>query len=156
MGVETERKFLVTDESWREQAHETRTLRQGYLAIDGSTIVRVRTDGKAAWVTIKGGQEGLTRPEFEYSVPAEDAEALLALCGGRLVEKIRHLVRFGGKLWEVDQFMGANEGLVVAEVELSGADEAFSRPNWLGAEVSGDPRYLNANLSLRPYTGWVP
>ena len=155
MGVETERKFLVTDDSWREQARESRTLRQGYLAIDGPTTVRVRTDGHEAWVTIKGAQEGLTRPEFEYAVPVEDAEALLGLCGGRLVEKVRHLVPVDGSVWEVDEFQGANHGLVVAELELSGPEEDFTRPRWLGAEVSEDGRYLNASLSLRPYKTWA-
>lgn len=155
VAFETERKFLVADDSWRVQARESRTLRQGYLAIDGATTVRIRTDGTEAWITIKGAQEGLTRPEFEYAVPVGDAEALLALCGGRLVEKVRHLVAFDGRVWEVDEFLGANQGLVVAELELSEPDEIFGRPDWLGAEVSGDPRYLNSSLSLRPYASWA-
>ena len=155
VGFETERKFLVADDSWRVQARERRTLRQGYLAIDGATTVRVRTDGMEAWITIKGAQEGLTRPEFEYAVPVGDAEGLLALCGGRLLEKVRHLVPFDGKVWEVDEFLGANHGLVVAELELSGPDEIFGRPDWLGAEVSDDPRYLNSSLSLKPYASWA-
>ena len=155
MGVETERKFLVTDDSWRDQARGSRVLRQGYLAIDGQTTVRVRTDGREAWVTIKGAQAGLTRPEFEYPVPVDDAEALLGLCGGRLIEKVRHLVPVDGKTWEVDEFQGANRGLVAAELELSGPEEVFTRPSWLGAEVSADARYLNASLSVRPYKTWA-
>lgn len=155
MGVETERKFLVTDDSWRDQARGSRTLRQGYLAIDRRTTVRIRTDGKAAWLTVKGAPEGLSRPEFEYPVPIEDAEALLGQCGGRLVEKVRHLVPVDGKTWEVDEFQGANRGLVVAELELSGPEEVFTRPTWLGAEVSADARYLNASLSVSPFKAWT-
>ena len=154
MGFETERKFLVTDDSWRDQARASRTLRQGYLAIDGQATVRVRTDGREAWVTIKGAQEGLTRPEFEYAVPVEDAEVLLGLCGGRLIEKVRHSVPVDGSVWEVDEFQGANHGLVVAELELCGPEDHFARPEWLGPEVSGDARYLNASLSVRPYQQW--
>ena len=145
----------MADDSWRSHVHESRVLRQGYLAIDGQTAVRVRTDGKSARLTIKGAQDGLSRPEFEYAVPIDDAEALLALCRARVVEKTRHLVAFGGKVWEIDEFSGPNQGLVVAELELDRPDEDFARPEWLGAEVSGDPRYLNANLSVRPYRHWA-
>ena len=155
VGTETERKFLVADDSWRRGVRESRRLRQGYLAIDGQTTVRIRTDGISAWLTIKGRQEGLSRPEFEYAVPVDDAEKLLGLCRGRLVEKTRHFVPVVDKVWEVDEFAGANEGLVVAELEVAAPDEAFARPAWLGPEVSGDPRYLNANLSLSPYRAWA-
>ena len=155
MGVETERKFLVADDSWRPHVTERRMLRQGYLAIDGRTTVRVRTDGKSAWLTVKGASEGLSRPEFEYSLPVEDAEALLGMCGGRLIEKARYLVPFSGHVWEVDEFSGANQGLLVAELELDGPNEDFPRPEWLGPEVSDDPRYLNASLSVRPFRYWA-
>lgn len=154
MGVETERKFLVSDDSWRAAVEGSRLLRQGYLAIDGKTAVRVRTDGQDARITIKGAPEGLSRAEFEYAVPVDDAEELLGLCRGRIVEKDRHRVRVGRHLWEVDEFQGSNQGLIVAEVELGTADEAFERPHWLGAEVSDDPRYLNASLSVRPFRDW--
>jgi adenylate cyclase len=154
MGTEIERKFLVRDDSWRAAAVDGRTLRQGYLAIDRQTTVRVRTDGVEAWLTLKGPQVGLVRAEFEYRIPREDAEALLGLCGGRLVEKVRHRVPFGRHVWEIDEFLGDNTGLVMAEVELSRPDEPIERPEWLGDEVSEDPRYLNANLSLRPFGTW--
>lgn len=154
MGTETERKFLVTDNSWRQEAGESRHLRQGYLSIEGATSVRIRTDGHEAWLTIKGPREGLSRPEFEYAVPMEDAEILLGMCGGQLVEKIRHSVPWQGRLWEVDEFTGANKGLIVAELELVLADEEFARPAWLGEEVTDDPRYLNANLSTKPFHEW--
>ncbi|MFM8683701.1 MAG: CYTH domain-containing protein [Chthoniobacterales bacterium] len=155
MGTEIERKFLIRDESWRATAADSRRLRQGYLAIDGQTTVRVRTDGEEAWVTIKGPQVGLARAEFEYRIPCEDAEGLLGLCRGRVVEKVRYRVPFGRHVWEIDEFSGANAGLVVAEIELDRADEPFERPEWLGDEVSSDPRYLNANLSSKPYGSWA-
>jgi adenylate cyclase len=154
MGTEIERKFLVRDESWRAAAAGSLRLCQGYVAIDGQTTVRVRTDGEAAWLTVKGPQAGLARAEFEYRIPREDAEALFGLCGGRFVEKIRHHVTVGRHVWEVDEYSGANAGLVVAEVELGRPDEAFVKPDWLGDEVSDDLRYLNASLSLRPYGSW--
>ncbi len=154
MGTEIERKFLVRSESWRAAAADSRRLRQGYVAIDGHTTVRVRTDGEEAWLTVKGPQVGLARAEFEYRIPREDAEVMLGLCRGRLVEKVRHHVPVGGSVWEVDEFLGANVGLVLAEIELDRADEPFRTPEWLGDEVSEDPRYLNAQLSLKPYGSW--
>ena len=102
VGVETERKFLVHGDAWRGEARARRALRQGYLAIDGQTTVRVRTDGASAWLTVKGAHAGLSRPEFEYAVPVRDADEMLGMCAGRLVEKIRHHVAVGEKLWEVD------------------------------------------------------
>lgn len=155
MGTETERKFLVRGDSWRVAVCGQHVLRQGYLAIDGATAVRVRSDGGEAWITIKGPPEGISRPEFEYRIPATDAEAMLLLCRGRVVEKTRYRVADGGRLWEVDVFSGQNEGLTLAELELGRADEEFVRPEWLGQEVSGDPRYLNATLSTEPYQTWA-
>ena len=154
MGTEIERKFLVRTESWRAASTDSRRLRQGYVSIDGQTTVRVRTDDAQAWLTVKGPQTGLARAEFEYRIPREDAEAMLGLCRGRLVEKVRHHVPVGGHVWEVDEFSEANAGLVVAEIELDRADQLFQTPEWLGDEVSGDPRYLNAQLSLKPYGSW--
>lgn len=154
MGTETERKFLVSGESWRPGVLDSRMLCQGYVAIDGENTVRVRKDGRRAWVTIKGPQSGLARPEFEYEIPPDDADGLLGLCRGRLVEKLRHRVPVADHVWEIDEFRGANSGLVVAEIELRAGDEQFDRPDWLGEEVSGDPRYLNANLSVRPFGKW--
>jgi len=154
MGIEIERKFLVRDKGWRAGMLDSRMLRQGYLAIDCGTSVRVRTDGSNATVTIKGPVDGLVRPEFEYAIPAADAEELLGLCCGRLVEKMRHRVEADGRIWEVDEFLGANAGLVLAEAEMSDAREKVALPEWLGAEVSSDPRYLNANLGTRPFRSW--
>ena len=154
MGLEIERKFLVTGDAWRSAMTSSRRLRQGYLAIDGQTNVRVRTDGKQSWLTIKGKGEGISRPEFEYEISPVDAESLLEMCHGRVVEKTRHHVPDGDHLWEIDEFDGRNRGLVVAELELRDAAESFGRPPWLGPEVSEDPRYLNANLALHPFAEW--
>ena len=154
MGTEIERKFLVQDDSWRARVSSARQLRQGYLAIDGGNTVRVRTDGQRAWLTVKGRGEGISRPEFEYEVPAGEADDMLALCRGRLVEKTRHLVECHGHTWEVDEFRGANAGLTVAELELDDDTAVFSKPAWLGEEVTTDPRYLNASLAVHPFGSW--
>lgn len=154
MGREIERKFLVKDDSWRAAVESSAVFRQGYLAVDNGTTVRVRTDGAEVWLTIKGPAEGLTRAEFEYRVPVTEAEALIGLCRGRVVEKMRHKVRFGGHVWEIDEFTGTNAGLVLAEVELQQADEEVAMPPWVGREVSGDRRFDNASLSVRPYAHW--
>ncbi len=154
MGIEIERKFLVREDAWRAGVTAVRSLRQGYLAIDGGNTARVRTDGLRAWITIKGRTQGISRAEFEYEVPLADAEGLLALCGERLVEKRRHLVPHEGRTWEVDEFFGANAGLVLAEIELAEADEWVTLPPWLGQEVSADPRYTNARLATHPFGCW--
>ena len=154
MGVEIERKFLVADDSWRGLVAASRPLRQGYLAVDGGNTVRVRTDGQHAWLTVKGRGEGIRRPEFEDEIPANEADDMLALCRGRLVEKTRHLVECHGHRWEVDEFRGANAGLTVAELELDDDTEVFSKPAWLGEEVTTDPRYLNASLAVHPFGSW--
>ena len=155
MGREIERKFLVNDESWRGAVQSSAVLRQGYLAVDDGTTVRVRTDGAVAWLTIKGPAEGLSRAEFEWTVPVAEAETLIGLCRGRVVEKTRHKIRSGGHVWEIDEFAGTNRGLVMAEVELQQADEEVAMPPWVGREVSGDRRFDNASLALRPYESWV-
>ncbi len=154
MGVEIERKFLVSGDQWRQQATEGRSLRQGYLGVEADATIRVRTDGFAAWLTIKGKADGLRRAEFEYAIPAADAGVLVALCGRRIVEKTRYRIPRGAHVWEVDEFGGRNAGLVTAEIELSSPDDEFLRPEWLGAEVSNDPRYSNANLAVEPFQEW--
>jgi adenylate cyclase len=161
MALEIERKFLVTGDGWRTAAHEVVPMGQGYLNDAGSlregtmnASVRVRIAGGAAFLNIKSRELGHTRQEFEYPIPVEDARALLALCVGGRIEKRRHLVRHAGHLWEVDEFLGDNAGLVVAEIELGRADEAFERPGWLGGEVTDDPRYYNLALAERPYARW--
>ncbi len=154
VGVEIERKFLVRSDAWRSAVQSSRRLRQGYVAIDGKNNVRVRTDGARAWLTLKGRGEGISRAEFEYEIPAGEAEGLLALCRDRVIDKTRHLVPCGPHTWEVDEFAAANNGLVVAEIELQDESEHFARPEWLGEEVTADARYLNAELAVHPFSGW--
>lgn len=152
MGVEIERKFLVTGNGW--QAHPGIEFRQGYLN-EGVPTVRVRTMGERAALTIKGPTVGISRAEFEYEIPREDALAMLDdMCTGTLIEKVRRRIEFGGRTWEVDEFLGANAGLVVAEVELDSEDAEVDLPDWVGEEVSSDPRYFNSALAARPYTTW--
>ena len=154
MGEEIERKFLVADDRWREGASGTR-YRQGFLSTDPDRVVRVRIAGSKATLTIKGRTVGARRSEFEYPLPLEDAEELLdQLCMRPLIEKVRYTVVVGAHTWEVDVFEGDNEGLVVAEVELEREDEPFERPDWVGAEVTDDPRYFNANLIAKPFRLW--
>lgn len=162
MAIEIERKFLVVGDAWREAAHEVLPMAQGYLndaaSLDSGTMrssIRVRTSGDRAWLNIKSAGIGSSRQEFEYPVPVEDARALLGLCVGGTVDKQRHLVRHGAHLWEVDEFLGDNAGLVVAEIELGAVDEAFERPDWLGDEVTNDTRYYNLALATTPYTHWT-
>ncbi len=153
MAREIERKFLVNGFSWRTPAGIR--IRQGYLSTDKERTVRVRTVGGRAFLTIKGSPVGLARPEFEYAIPVHDAVTLLdQLCPRPLIEKTRHRVVFQGHTWEVDEFSGANNGLVLAEIELADEDEAFARPEWLGEEVTHDPRYYNAALVAHPYGSW--
>lgn len=154
MGIEIERKFLVASDGWRQQAASRTRFSQGYLSRDPARTVRVRIAGDAAFLTIKGATTGATRAEFEYAVPVADAQQLLAMCDGPVVEKVRHLCPHDGMTWEVDEFLGANAGLVVAEIELDTEGQTFARPGWLGAEVTGDARYVNANLAVHPFTTW--
>ena len=155
MGLEIERKFLVTGAGWKALAAGGVSMRQGYLAIAADRTVRVRIAGDRGFLTIKGGTRGLSRAEFEYAIPVEDAAAMLdGLCEKPLVEKTRYLIPFGAHTWEVDEFHGANAGLVVAEVELQSAAEEPVPPPWVGREVSRDPRYYNANLVRKPFTTW--
>lgn len=152
MAIEIERKFLVSPD-WPRPERGTRMV-QGYLASSGGLTVRVRKTDDHAYLTLKGPARGLSRAEFEYEIPTDDADALLALGGGSVVEKTRYLVPAGPHTFEVDVFEGANQGLVVAEIELSSEDESFERPSWLRAEVSDDPRYRNSALVERPYSTW--
>ena len=155
MGTEIERKFLVVGNDWRAGAAGTSYI-QGYLSRDVARIVRIRLAGPAAYLTIKGIVQGASRPEFEYPIPLSDAQQLMNLCLRPLVEKTRHVIKFAGKRWEVDEFHGDNRGLILAEIELSREDESIDIPPWIGQEVSGDPRYFNSYLSEHPYTQWHP
>lgn len=153
MGKEIERKFLVTGDAWRRG--EGIRVRQGYISRGGGTTVRVRSTSVGAFLTVKGARRGLTRAEFEYEIPPADAEELLdSVCVKPLIEKVRYIVSYGGLAWEVDEFFGENRGLVIAEVELEREDQAFEKPPWVGEEVTGDPRYYNANLVANPYSAW--
>ena len=154
MGIEIERKFLVASEGWRREPGGVTRFSQGYLSRDPARTVRVRIAGDEAFLTIKGATTGATRAEFEYAIPVAEAQQLLALSDGPAVEKLRHLRVVDGLTWEVDEFLGANAGLVVAEIELAREDQPFTRPDWLGAEVTGDARYVNANLAVKPYALW--
>jgi adenylate cyclase len=149
MGVEIERKFLVRGDGWKQGRGVL--LRQGYLSSVPERTVRVRLEGRRGTLTVKGLTRGSTRLEFEYSIPAADARALLKLCAPPLLEKTRRRVRFGGRVWDVDEFHGDHAGLVVAEVELPRADAKVVLPPWAGKEVTGDARYYNANLARRPW-----
>ncbi len=155
MAQEIERKFLVRDEDWREAATRAIPLKQGYLCADPRVTVRVRIAGDAAWLTLKGASRGISRSEYEYSLPLDEAESMLAeLALSGVVEKTRYLVPHAGRRWEVDVFEGANRGLVLAEVELARADERPEIPPWAGEEVSGDERYYNAYLAAHPFSTW--
>ena len=153
MGNEIERKFLVSDDTWRAGCPGCPHI-QGYLSRDPERVVRVRLAGDRAYITIKGVSHGTTRPEFEYPIPTSDAEALMTLCVRPLIEKVRYVVEYHGKRWEVDEFHGDNEGLILAEIELAREDEPFDLPSWIGQEVSQDARYYNANLVQHPFTKW--
>jgi adenylate cyclase len=161
MGIEIERKFLVAGDAWKAAAHKVVTMAQGYLnglsAVEGGAqkaSVRVRIEGDKAFLNLKSRQPGTTRQEFDYAIPADDARALLKLCVGGLVEKRRHYVDHAGRLWEVDEFLGDNAGLVVAEIELESADQAFEKPAWAGKQVTDSLRYYNLALAARPYSQW--
>lgn len=157
MPVEIERKFLVINDSWRENAEDCTRYAQAYLSREPERTVRVRIAGDKAFLTIKGrapDDAPLETPEFEYQIPKGEAEALLKLCLPGAIDKTRYRVPHGGKVFEVDVFGGENEGLTVAEVELTHSGESFAKPDWLGQEVTDDLRYKNASLSVTPYCSW--
>ncbi len=154
MGREIERKFLVRSDGWR-QGPAGRMVRQGYLSADAERTVRIRLVEDRAFLTVKGKSEGLVRREYEYPIPVEDATELLDhLCLRQLIEKTRYRREVHGRNWEIDEFWGENQGLILAEVELAAPDEVVKLPDWVGKEVSHDPRYYNANLAKIPYSRW--
>ena len=154
MGKEIERKFLIKGEAWRALAQGT-MYRQGYLNSAKERTVRVRTVGEKAFLTIKGITVGATRAEYEYEIPFGDCNALLDnLAEKPLIEKKRYKIKRGDFTWEIDEFFGENLGLIVAEIELLSEDQAFDKPEWVGEEVTGDPRYFNSNLIKHPFTKW--
>lgn len=148
MGREIERKFLVVSDAWQAAATSSLLLRQGYLSSNAKATVRVRSkDNGRAVLTLKGAAEGISRAEYEYEIPIEDARELLAMAQPHVIEKRRYLVPHGGLVWEVDVFLGRHSGLVIAEVELDSEDQAIALPDWIGVEVTHDDRYNNASLS---------
>lgn len=154
MSKEIERKFLVKNLDWKSQAKGT-LYRQGYLNSEKERTVRVRTIDEKSFITVKGITTGVTRMEFEYEIPFADATQMLdKLVEKPIIEKYRYKLAQDGLVWEIDEFLGDNEGLVVAEVELADAQQTLVRPDWLGEEVSSDPRYFNNNLVANPYKNW--
>ena len=154
MGVEIERKFLVTGDGWKNRVQGD-VIRQGYLSSDPVRVVRVRVMNQDAFITIKSSTNGLFRNEWEYPIPFADAKAMLEnLCQRPLIEKIRYCIPYEGMIWEVDVFSGENAGLLIAEIELESEDQNFVLPAWVGQEVTDDPRYYNTNLARNPYQIW--
>jgi adenylate cyclase len=148
LAQEIERKFLVTGDGWKALAESSSLLRQGYLSSNAKATVRVRSwDDERAALTLKGRASGMTRAEYEYDIPMDDAREMLDMAQPHVLEKRRHLVPFGGLTWEVDVFEGRHEGLVIAEVELTSEQQAVELPAWVGTEVTDDDRYYNASLS---------
>ena len=156
MAIEIERKFIVINDSYKEMAFHSDRIAQGYLCREGGNSARVRVRGEKGYITIKGpsADGGISRYEWEKEIPVEEAWELLKLCHGGIIDKTRYLVRCGNHTFEVDEFYGDNEGLVVAEVELSSADEEFEHPDFIGNEVTGDRRYYNSSLTRMPFKYW--
>ena len=155
MGVEIERKFLVDHASWQQLTKPQGThYRQGYLLNDQHRTIRVRVTDKEGFITLKGPTSGISRKEFEYSIPIKDGNEILDGFALSEVEKVRYRIGFEGKLWEVDEFLGDNTGLIMAEIELLHEEEEFEKPVWITSEVSDDERYYNSNLSTNPYKNW--
>ncbi|WP_188691474.1 CYTH domain-containing protein [Silvimonas amylolytica] len=153
MAQEIERKYLLAATHWRNEITRSVRIAQGYLNDEPARTVRVRIKGEKGFLTIKGKNEGIARAEFEYEIPLADAAELLKLCPA-VLDKTRHEIHRDGFVWEIDEFAGDNAGLIVAEIELPAVDTEFTKPDWLGDEVSGDARYYNSALSTHPYTRW--
>lgn len=155
MGKEIERKFLVVNDAWHSAVVRSQRFEQGYLAITEDCAVRVRIAGDKSFLNIKNATLDIERQEYEYPIPLVDAREMLdSLCAGRTLSKLRHWVDHEGDEWEVDVFAGANQGLVLAEIEIEQRDQRFDLPEWAGREVSGDERYLNSYLAVNPYRTW--
>ncbi len=155
MAIEIEHKFLLANDEWRKHIQKSIAYKQGYLSSQPTSSIRVRIAGNQAWLNIKSATIGTHRLEFEYGIPIHDAEEIIStLCRKPLIEKIRHFVPYGGFIWEIDEFKGDNQGLIVAEIELPEIGMAFIKPPWLGAEVTDELRYYNNNLVTHPYNKW--
>lgn len=155
MAIEIEHKFLLANDEWRKQVNRSVRYRQGYLSSISNSSIRVRTSDKQAWLNIKSATVGTHRHEYEYEIPLTDANEMLDnLCKKPLIEKTRHFVVDDDNVWEIDEFDGDNEGLYIAEIELPEIGKEFTKPHWLGAEVTDDLRYYNNNLVIHPYSEW--
>lgn len=146
MGLEIEYKYLVKNDNYKGMATSTYRIRQGYLNRDPERTVRVRTKGDKGYFTVKGKTRGATRLEFEYEIPVKDAEMMLGLCESPILDKVRYILPYKGHTWEVDEFLGERKGLVTAEIELNNEEERYEIPDFIGKNVTGDPRYYNSNL----------
>lgn len=156
MGLEIERKFRVIGDDWRELVSDSSRLRQGYLNEPGHCSIRVRVAADYAELNIKAAVVGAARAEYEYRIPVEEAETMLDdFCVHPPIEKTRHRVMYAGHMWELDEFLGANDGLLIAEIELDTPDEVFDKPPWLGREVTDEQRYYNHALAQMPFSRWV-
>lgn len=155
MPIEIERKFLLANEDWREEVQRSSRIRQGYLGKIDKASVRIRVQGETANINVKSATLGMRRMEYEYDIPLTEAEEMLdQLCQQPQVDKTRYIVEKGKHIWEIDEFYGDNEGLMVAEVELDSEEESFEKPQWIGEEVTADPRYYNVNLIKHPFCKW--
>ena len=155
MGKEIEKKFLVKGNNYKDFYIKKIFIKQGFLNTKKERVVRIRTTGEKAYITIKGTGKGAVRPEFEYEIPVKDAIKLLeTICEKPIIEKNRHIIPWGNFEWEVDEFLSDNNGLVIAEIELQYENQEFPKPDWLGTEVTDDPKYFNSNLVKSPYSSW--
>jgi adenylate cyclase len=155
MGIEIERKFIVKDLQWMSKSTKPKYIRQGYLSTEPNRTVRIRVVNNIGKITIKGANQNGSRPEYEYDIPLGDAKELLdKLCPKPQIEKNRYEIIVGSHTWEVDEFLGANDGLIIAEVELENINEKILIPEWAGLEVTTDHRYSNSNLTLHPFPTW--
>lgn len=155
MPIEIEKKYLIHKELWnKEKPFKSVLIRQAYLLTDIQKTIRVRVTDTKGFLTVKGATTGISRQEFEYEIPVDDAQQLIDNFTTSLVEKIRHYINYDNKLWEVDEFKGDNDGLYVAEIELTSEDENYELPKWIAEEVTNDKRYSNSNLIALPYKSW--
>ena len=156
MGIEIERKFLVRNDAWRSGIQGSYPCTQGYIGLQGPGSARVRIIGSKGFLTLKGPRHGISRSEFEYEIPIEEAQEILErFCSKALISKVRHEVPYEGHLWEIDEFSGENNGLILAEVEIANESEPFVLPDWVGKDISEDERFFNARLAKHPISTWL-
>jgi adenylate cyclase len=155
MAIEIEHKFLLANEDWRRSIQKSVKYKQGYLSSQPTSSIRIRISDNQAWLNIKSATIGTQRLEFEYEIPLPDAEEIINKLCGKLIEKIRHFITHDRNIWEIDEFEGDNQGLIVAEIELAEVGQKFIKPDWLGAEVTQDLRFYNNNLAINPYKNWL-